>query len=240
MNRLALATLTSALLAACGSGPTDTGETEDRTFRYEPAPTRAVSCEVGDVKIGDGATRVSRTAALDFGVEAPPADLAIWVAGPDGKQVGEIYLDAGRAHFMPRDPYPAGSTMTWNVELCGETHSGTFEVGSLLHPVGDDKIDANHVGHSFAVDLRAASWNAPATTSRLTMRLGGSLVVDVLEGLQKAGLEIPVVAGGIIPDEDARKLRDAGVARVYTPKDYDLVRIMDELVDVVAEAHGDS
>jgi len=66
------------------------------------------------------------------------------------------------------------------------------------------------------------------------------LVVDVLEGLKQEGLDIPVVAGGIIPDEDAQKLRDAGVARVYTPKDYDLVRIMDELVTVVAEAHGDS
>lgn len=66
------------------------------------------------------------------------------------------------------------------------------------------------------------------------------LVVDVLEGLEAAGLQIPVVAGGIIPDEDARKLQEAGVARVYTPKDYDLLRIMDELVDVVAEAHGDS
>ena len=65
------------------------------------------------------------------------------------------------------------------------------------------------------------------------------LVVDVLEGLKAEGLDIPVVAGGIIPDEDARKLEEAGVSRVYTPKDYDLAKIMGELVDVVAEAHGD-
>jgi (2R)-ethylmalonyl-CoA mutase len=64
----------------------------------------------------------------------------------------------------------------------------------------------------------------------------GVLVVDLLQGLRDAGLaDVPVVVGGIIPEEDADRLRRAGVRRVYTPKDYDLVRIMDEIVDVVAE-----
>jgi (2R)-ethylmalonyl-CoA mutase len=65
----------------------------------------------------------------------------------------------------------------------------------------------------------------------------GVLVADVLRGLEKEGLEIPVVVGGIIPEEDARVLTGAGVKRVYTPKDFDLTRIMDEIVDVVAEAN---
>jgi (2R)-ethylmalonyl-CoA mutase len=61
------------------------------------------------------------------------------------------------------------------------------------------------------------------------------LVLDVLSGLRKAGLEsLPLVVGGIIPEEDAETLRQAGVRRVYTPKDYDLTRIMGEIVDVVA------
>ncbi|MDP7570359.1 MAG: protein meaA, partial [Myxococcota bacterium] len=65
----------------------------------------------------------------------------------------------------------------------------------------------------------------------------GVLVVDVLEGLRQAGLaELPVVVGGIIPDEDAAALREAGVRRVYTPKDFDLTRIVGEIVDVVAES----
>jgi (2R)-ethylmalonyl-CoA mutase len=63
------------------------------------------------------------------------------------------------------------------------------------------------------------------------------LVRDVLDGLRKAGMEaLPVVVGGIIPEEDALLLREAGVRRVYTPKDFDLTRIMDEIVDVVAES----
>ena len=64
------------------------------------------------------------------------------------------------------------------------------------------------------------------------------LVVDLLDALRAAGADIPVVVGGIIPDDDARKLREAGVKRVYTPKDFDLTRIMDEIVDVVEEAHA--
>jgi len=64
----------------------------------------------------------------------------------------------------------------------------------------------------------------------------GVLVIDVLERLGKEGLDVPVVVGGIIPDDDAETLRRAGVRRVYTPKDFDLTRIMGEIVDVVAEA----
>jgi (2R)-ethylmalonyl-CoA mutase len=65
----------------------------------------------------------------------------------------------------------------------------------------------------------------------------GVLVRDVLAGLAAAGLAVPVVVGGIIPEEDAAELRRAGVKRVYTPKDFDLTRLMDEIVDVVEEAH---
>jgi (2R)-ethylmalonyl-CoA mutase len=65
----------------------------------------------------------------------------------------------------------------------------------------------------------------------------GVLVVDVLEGLRKAGLErIPVVVGGIIPEDDAAKLREAGVARVYTPKDFNLNAIFGEIAQIVAES----
>jgi (2R)-ethylmalonyl-CoA mutase len=65
----------------------------------------------------------------------------------------------------------------------------------------------------------------------------GVLVMDVLERLKRAGRgDLPVVVGGIIPEDDARKLREAGVRRVYTPKDYDLTRIMGEIVDVVSES----
>ena len=60
------------------------------------------------------------------------------------------------------------------------------------------------------------------------------LVTEVLERMKTAGLgDIPVVAGGIIPPEDEKLLLDAGCARIYTPKDYDLTAIMGDIVDIV-------
>jgi (2R)-ethylmalonyl-CoA mutase len=54
-------------------------------------------------------------------------------------------------------------------------------------------------------------------------------VADVMAEMRAAGLAVPVIVGGIIPDEDARALRAAGVAAVYTPKDFDLNRIMADI-----------
>src|SRR5205085_12652316 len=61
-----------------------------------------------------------------------------------------------------------------------------------------------------------------------------ALVGDVVARLRAAGLaNLPVVVGGIIPPADAAALAEVGVARVYTPKDYDLNAIMADIVEVV-------
>jgi ethylmalonyl-CoA mutase len=65
------------------------------------------------------------------------------------------------------------------------------------------------------------------------------LIPSVLEALQQAGAgDIPVVVGGIIPESDAARLKEAGVAAVYTPKDWDLNRMMRDIVELVAERNG--
>src|SRR4051812_10987316 len=64
------------------------------------------------------------------------------------------------------------------------------------------------------------------------------LIPDVLRELEEAGADVPVVVGGIIPRADEEALLDAGVARVYTPKDFEVTRIMGDIVDLVAERHG--
>jgi (2R)-ethylmalonyl-CoA mutase len=66
-----------------------------------------------------------------------------------------------------------------------------------------------------------------------------AVVPDVVDGLREAGAaDIPVVVGGIVPPADAQVLVQRGVARVFTPKDYELTEIMNEIVDVVREANG--
>ena len=63
------------------------------------------------------------------------------------------------------------------------------------------------------------------------------LIRDVMDRMRAANLgHIPVVVGGIIPEDDAEILRGFGVARVYTPKDFELNRIMMDIVTLVGPA----
>ena len=64
------------------------------------------------------------------------------------------------------------------------------------------------------------------------------LIPGIVEGLAEAGVDAPVVVGGIIPEVDVTPLQAAGVAAVYTPKDFDLTQIMRDIVALVAERHG--
>jgi (2R)-ethylmalonyl-CoA mutase len=65
------------------------------------------------------------------------------------------------------------------------------------------------------------------------------LIPSVLDALREAGVEnVPVVVGGIIPEADADALREAGIAAVYTPKDWNLNGMMRDIIELVAERHG--
>lgn len=65
------------------------------------------------------------------------------------------------------------------------------------------------------------------------------LVPEILDGLKAAdAADIPVVVGGIIPESDAAKLRELGVAAVFTPKDFGLNEIMGRFVDVIRDARS--
>ncbi len=61
------------------------------------------------------------------------------------------------------------------------------------------------------------------------------LIPEVVRLLREEGVEVPVVVGGIIPVADAERLREAGVAGVYTPKDFDVNRIMGDIVELVGQ-----
>jgi (2R)-ethylmalonyl-CoA mutase len=65
------------------------------------------------------------------------------------------------------------------------------------------------------------------------------LVPSVLDGLREQGMgDVPVVVGGIIPSGDAARLKELGVAAVFTPKDFGLTEIMAGIVDEIRKAHG--
>ncbi|HKP24218.1 MAG TPA: methylmalonyl-CoA mutase family protein [Dongiaceae bacterium] len=90
------------------------------------------------------------------------------------------------------------------------------------------------------VEIAAAAQEQGVHVIGLSILSGShiTLVQEVLERLRAGGLDVPVVVGGIVPPEDAERLKAMGVARIYTPKDYDVCRIMGEIVDIVEAAHA--
>jgi (2R)-ethylmalonyl-CoA mutase len=64
------------------------------------------------------------------------------------------------------------------------------------------------------------------------------LIPAVMDALREAGVDAPVVVGGIIPEVDVEPLKAAGVAAVYTPKDFELTRIIRDIVGLVEERQG--
>ena len=96
-----------------------------------------------------------------------------------------------------------------------------------------DSATADLAGIIQALDL------APAHVVGLSILSGShlDLVRETIGELRKAGLEnVPLIVGGIIPPEDARALKQMGVRRVYTPKDFRITEIMDDVVDTVEDA----
>ncbi|MDQ7261460.1 protein meaA [Paracoccus sp. PS-1] len=81
---------------------------------------------------------------------------------------------------------------------------------------------------------RAAEDNAHVVGLSILSGSHLPLIEELMERMRAAGLShVPVVVGGIIPDEDAARLLKMGVARVYTPKDFELNRIMMDIVALV-------
>ena len=64
------------------------------------------------------------------------------------------------------------------------------------------------------------------------------LIPEVIEALRDRGVDVPIVVGGIIPERDVGPLRTAGVAAVFTPKDFRFSAIMREIVALVADRHS--
>ncbi|MCK1820270.1 protein meaA [Streptomyces sp. XM83C] len=133
-------------------------------------------------------------------------------------------------------------------------------VGKLRFLVGKPGLDGHSNGaEQIAVRARDAGFEVVYQGIRLTPEqivdaalaedvhavglsiLSGShaqLVPDVLERLRVAGAtDIPVIAGGIIPSGDAEQLLAAGVAAVFTPKDFDITGIIGAIVDEIRKAN---
>jgi len=164
---------------------------------------------------------------------------------------GEYRAPTGVAEAGAAEPDEALEALRERVEALSETLGRRLKI-----LVGKPGLDGHSNGaEQIAVRARDAGMDVvyegirltPARIARAAVQegvhvvglsiLSGShleLIPEVLDELRAAGAAVPVVVGGIVPPEDERSLLALGVARVYTPKDFRITRILGDIVDLVA------
>ncbi|MFJ4569327.1 protein meaA [Streptomyces caelestis] len=180
-------------------------------------------------------------------------------AGALREVFGEFRAPTGVSSAPVAVPVEEGSTLH-RVRRTVDLTAKELGVGKLRFLVGKPGLDGHSNGaEQIAVRARDAGFEVVYQGIRLTPEqivdaalaedvhavglsiLSGShaqLVPDVLERLRVAGAtDIPVIAGGIIPNGDAEQLRAAGVAAVFTPKDFDITGIIGRIVDEIRKAN---
>ena len=180
-------------------------------------------------------------------------------AGALREVFGEFRAPTGVSSAPVAVPAEQGSAMA-EVRRKVDVTAREMGAGKLRFLVGKPGLDGHSNGaEQIAVRARDAGFEVVYQGIRLTPEqivdaalaedvhavglsiLSGShaqLVPDVLERLRVAGAtDIPVIAGGIIPNGDAETLRAAGVAAVFTPKDFDITGIIGRIVDEIRKAN---
>ncbi len=202
-------------------------------------------------------------AAADPGVNIMPATLAAAQAGATTGEWAAALRDVFGEYRAPTGVADAAAAVSDDAldELRDRVERVSEALGRRIKIlVGKPGLDGHSNGaEQIAVRARDAGMDVVYEGIRLTPAriaatavqegvhvvglsiLSGShaqLIPTVLDELRDAGADVPVVVGGIIPPADERALLAAGVARVYTPKDFEVTRIMGDIVDVVAERYG--
>ena len=203
---------------------------------------------------------VLRKAALD-GSNIMPPSIAAAKAGVTTGEWGDVVRQAFGQYRGPTGVSANPSNRTEGLEDIRESVATvSYKLGRKLkflmckpgldgHSNGAEQIAArardcgmeiSYEGIRFTPDeIVAAAQDKNAHVIGLSILSGShiSLMKDVMSKLEQADLShIPVVVGGIIPEGDADQLRAMGISRVYTPKDFELNRIM---FDIVALADPD-
>ena len=210
--------------------------------------------------VADALAELKRAAAT--GANIMPPSIACAKAGVT---TGEWGWTLRQAFGEYRAPTGVGNAMRNDVDglddIRGEVDRVSRKLGRrLTFLVGKPGLDGHSNGaEQIAVRARDAGMQVVYEGIRLTPEeivdsareqnahvvglsiLSGShipLVKDVAARMKAAGMTMPLVVGGIIPPEDAEALEKSGVAAVYTPKDFELNRIMSDVVRIVEQANG--
>ncbi|WP_051063109.1 protein meaA [Ilumatobacter nonamiensis] len=199
----------------------------------------------------DAALEELRRVAADGGNVMPPS-IALAKAGGTTGEWGTVMREVFGEYRAPTGVGGATASATGLAEVAA--HVKSIAGGPPKFLVAKPGLDGHSSGaEQIAVAARDAGMEVVYSGIRLTPEqiaasardedpdviglsiLSGShleLVPDVLEHLETMGVDIPVVVGGIIPEDDRPRLASLGVARVYTPKDFEIAKIMRDIADL--------
>jgi (2R)-ethylmalonyl-CoA mutase len=154
------------------------------------------------------------------------------VGAAAGGRVGDLAAVAERVRALPGGPV---RFMVAKPGLDGHSN-GAEQIAVAARDAGMEVV---YSGIRLTPEqIAAAAQDEDVDVIGLSILSGSHLeqVPEVMAQLRKRGVDAPVIVGGIIPDFDRKALEQAGVAAVYTPKDFQLARIMDD-VTTIAERH---
>jgi (2R)-ethylmalonyl-CoA mutase len=168
-----------------------------------------------------------------FGEYRGPTGVAVSVAMAEAEDVAAVRAEVERVSLA------LGRTLSYLVGKPGlDGHSnGAEQIATRARACGMDVVYDGIRSTPEEIVRRAAEARAHVVGLSILSGSHLDLVQEVVRLMRAEGLgDIPVVVGGIIPPEDALILKQMGVRRVYTPKDFKLTEIMSDVVKVVEEA----
>jgi len=198
---------------------------KDGTNIMEPS----IACAKAGVTTGEWGEAMREV----FGEYRGPTGVAIVVNSDGGDDIEAVRKEVDRVSDA------LGRRLTYVLGKPGlDGHSnGAEQIAARGREVGMDVV---YEGIRFAPnEIAAQAKAADAHVVGLSILSGShlDLVRETLAELRKVGLDhVPVVVGGIIPPEDAQALRQMGIARIYTPKDFKITGIMSDVVGIVEKA----
>jgi (2R)-ethylmalonyl-CoA mutase len=189
----------------------------------------SIACAKAGVTTGEWGTVLREV----FGEFRAPTGVALVVSSDGDEDIEAVKAEVKRVSEA------LGRTLTYVLGKPGlDGHSnGAEQIAARGRAVGMDVV---YEGIRFTPsEIAAQAKAAKAHVVGLSILSGShlDLVRETISELRKAGLDdVPVVVGGIIPPEDARALKQMGIARVYTPKDFKITEIMGDVTKLVEKA----
>jgi ethylmalonyl-CoA mutase len=236
----------------------------DSVLKVDPAVEAELATEVGAWRMNRDARKIRdaldalRRAAEDESANIMPSTIALAHAGGTTGEwadvlrsvFGEYRAPTGIAGGVGRRPEAVLAAVTARTREMA-SHGGpprllVAKPGLDGHSNGAEQIAVAARDAGFEVvyqgirstpeQIAAIARDEDVDVVGLSILSGShlELVPEVLDRLRAAGVDAPVVVGGIIPPEDAEVLIGKGIAAVYTPKDFKLAQMMSELVSLVA------